>query len=368
MFTDHDISRNACQLYGSQAKIGYDWWWHSFTGINEKTGKKRSFFVEYYLCNPEDGGRKPKFKKPSYLMVKCGAWGEGASQLHRFFGWEEIDVDYDVPFVVRADDCIATERSITGSVRVSPEEAKAHPEWMSDSGRMSWDLKLKKVIPFNVGYGAGKLMRDLQLFEMFWHAEGMKTLYKGTVYYNGEKYIVTPGRSYGYQDKNWGKDFTTPWLWLSSCNLRSEKTGKRLKNSAFDIGGGRPRVAGISLNGKLLSAFLYEGEKYEFNFSKFWTGVKTDFSCRETEDEVLWHVEQSTFSKKMVADIRCSKKDMLLFRYQAPNGEKRHTRLWNGGTGRGVIKLYKNGKLVDKIRAANVGCEYGEYDREEPYA
>ena len=28
--------------------------------------------------------------KPSYLMVKAGAWGNDAAQLHRFFGWKQI--------------------------------------------------------------------------------------------------------------------------------------------------------------------------------------------------------------------------------------------------------------------------------------
>lgn len=65
------------------------------------------------------------------------------------------------------------------------------------------------------------MFRKLQLFEMFWHAEGMKTAYEGEVIWNGKKYIVTPETSYGYADKNWGKDFTSPWVWLSSNNLTS---------------------------------------------------------------------------------------------------------------------------------------------------
>ena len=63
----------------------------------------------------------------------------------------------------------------------------------------------------------------------------------------------------------------------------------------------------------------------------------------------------------MVSDFRCSKKDMLLVNYEAPNGKKLHNRLWNGGNGVGVIKLYHKGKLIDEIEAKNVGCEYGEY-------
>ena len=61
MFNKHEISRNACQLYGGQGKCGYDWWWHSFTTQNEKTGEEKPFFIEYFLCNPQCGGDEPVF-------------------------------------------------------------------------------------------------------------------------------------------------------------------------------------------------------------------------------------------------------------------------------------------------------------------
>ena len=85
MFNKHEISRNACQLYGAQARCGYDWWWHSFTARNERTSEEKSFFIEYFLCNPQSCGDSPVFGqlkenkknsvKPSYLMDKAGAWG-----------------------------------------------------------------------------------------------------------------------------------------------------------------------------------------------------------------------------------------------------------------------------------------------------
>ena len=62
---------------------------------------------------------------------------------------------------------------------------------------------------------------------------------------------------------------------------------------------------------------------------------------------------------------------MLLIRYEAPNGQARHTRLWNGGTGIGRVQLFVRDKLmmrlVDDIDIAHVGCEYGEYDATQPY-
>lgn len=376
MFNKHDITRDVCQLFGEQAQRGYDWWWHSFTAHQAVTGEERAFFVEFFLCNPALGGDVPVFGqlpenrkngvRPSYLMVKCGAWGAGAAQLHRFFGWKETRVDWGAPYAVEAADCFATEDTLRGSVRVTPEDAAAHPEWMCQSGEMRWDLKIDKQVAFNVGYGASEPMRDAQAFEMFWHAEGMKSAYSGEVWWNGEKYIVTPETSYGYADKNWGKDFTSPWVWISSCNLTSELTGKKLTDSVFDIGGGRPKVRHLALPRKLLSAFWYEGTPYEFNFSKVWTHTHTEFACRETDTQIIWHVEQTNRHDRMVTDLTCEKADMLLVNYESPDGEKRHKRLWNGGNGRGTVELSSGGALIDRVHVENAGCEYGEYD-DEPH-
>ena len=62
--------------------------------------EEKQFFIEFFLCNPRLGTERPilgqnpdnkeKGVKPLYLMVKCGSWGEDASQLHRFFGWNQI--------------------------------------------------------------------------------------------------------------------------------------------------------------------------------------------------------------------------------------------------------------------------------------
>ena len=81
---------------------------------------------------------------------------------------------------------------------------------------------------------------------MYWHAQGVKTQNSGVVTLDGEEYVVYPEKSHGYADKNWGKDFTSPWVWLSSNNMVSKITGKKLENSVFDIGGGCPKVGPIA--------------------------------------------------------------------------------------------------------------------------
>ena len=389
MFNTHDIKRNAPQIFGKALRRrGYDWWWHSFTGYDEQTGEQKSFFIEFYLCNPELGTDKPVFgprteglrrrgkrsasgtaasgeqPRPSYLMVKCGCWGRDAAQLHRFYSWKRIEVGSIAPFYISAGDCFLSEDGTHGIVHVTPDEAASRKELMCQSGEMAWSLVMDKQLAFNVGWGASRLMRKLGAFEMFWHAEGMKTAYSGYVIWNGRKYNVRPKDCYGYADKNWGRAFTSPWIWLSSNNLVSTVTGRKLNDSAFDIGGGRPKVWKLTLPGKLLSAIWLEGKGYEFNFSKFWTFCRTKFDCYEGSRMVNWKIEQRTLLYRMVADFRCPKNEMLLINYRDPDGKMLHKRLWNGGTGFGTIELYRGKRLIDKIKARNVGCEYGDYNKQ----
>ena len=188
MFSKSDKTRDSFMLHGRLARRGYDWWWHSFTGVNSETGVEKSFFIEFFICNPELGGDRPVFgqtkekNKPSYLMIKVGTWGEDAKQIHRFFGINNINIRA-YPFQVRADDCYLDDYKTYGSVKCI--NSNKHPEYMCVDGEFSWNLKINKIIPFNVGYGASSFFRRLNLFEMFWHAEGMKSTYDGEVILDG---------------------------------------------------------------------------------------------------------------------------------------------------------------------------------------
>ena len=100
MFDITDQKRDAFMLNKGFAKKGYDWWWHSFTGINSKTGEEKQFFIEFYVMNPAYGKKYPVFDKaygssskkdrPSYVMIKAGCWGEDHAQLHRFYGVKKV--------------------------------------------------------------------------------------------------------------------------------------------------------------------------------------------------------------------------------------------------------------------------------------
>jgi len=268
---------------------------------------------------------------------------------------------------VRIGDAVATETRLAGSVALSPEEAKAHPEYMSDSGEMSWELEAEKVLPYCVGYGTSPFFRALQSFQMYWHAAGMLTRYKGKVVFGGREYRVEPESSAGYQDKNWGCDYTSPWVWLNCNNFVDRATGKRLTRTSLDVGGAQPVVFGISLPRRLLVAFRLESELYEFNFSKFWTGSKQRFDCPVTDEKVEWNIEAWTRKAKVEIRFSCPRPTMLNVNYENPDGDKRHNALWNGGFASGSLALYERQggewRKVGDYDGELGGCEYGEYDR-----
>ena len=364
MFNKHNLKKNSFMLNGKFKKKGYDWWWHSFTGI-APDGTEQPFFVEYFIVNPKVSPDKIGYgrlgDKPSYVMVKCGAWGKNKVQLHKFYKISDVKIT-KYPYKLEHEDFFASDSLIKGKVEV--KDSASHKEYMCDDGSMEWNLNIKKDIAYNVGYGTSGLFRFLKAFQMYWHAEGMKSYFDGYVILNGIRYEVKKESSYGYADKNWGSDFTSPWVWLSSNNLYSNISHKKLENSVFDIGGGRPKVYFIPFNKKLLSAFYLEGKEYEFNFSKFWTRVKTKFNCQIEGDKLHWYVWQRRKGNiVMETNIYCYLADMLFVNYEAPNGKKLHNKLYNGGNGFGNVKLYRKNKLIEDIECKNVGCEFGEYDK-----
>lgn len=161
---------------------------------------------------------------------------------------------------------------------------------------------------------------------MFWPVEGMYSEYSGSVEFNGRKYFVEPETSCGYQDKNWGSDYTNPWLWLNCNNFVSLKSGHPV-NASFDIGGGCPVVLGIPLNRKILTASFYKDKFYAFNFSKFWKYSKQRFNSYDDDDFIYWGVYSESRHHLLEVKFKCKKEYMLIVNYENPRGEKNHKKL-----------------------------------------
>ncbi|PKQ27676.1 MAG: hypothetical protein CVT63_06705, partial [Candidatus Anoxymicrobium japonicum] len=367
-------TRQGYMLRDRLAVNGYDWWWHSLAATNRDTGEREPFFIEYYITNPGLGGKDPVFgqlpgpsgekQRPSYGLVKCGKWGAGKAQLHNFYPITEVSAD-PVKMDVAIGPNTAKETHIKGSVEVSATTASRHPEWMSDAGSMSWDLNVTKRVTFSLGPGASFLFRWLNAFQMFWHVQGMKSEYTGTITYNGVVYDVTPEGSCGYQDKNWGSDFTSPWLWLN-CNNWTDEADAPV-DASLDIGGGQPMLFGRPLVGKkLLGALWRQGKMYVFSFDRVFLQSQK-WQCREDDTHLHWDIEMKNAMYAMRVDFRCPKEKMILVNYENPKGEKNHNRLWNGGHAEGALSLKNRwtGKEVVRLKGTLGGCEYGVADQIE---
>ena len=92
-----DITRDYCMLRGSLARRGYDWWWHSFTAEHAVTGARKSFYIEYFLCNPALAGEEPVLvwndpeggQASLLLHGKRGLLGEGKGTAAPLFPLEQ---------------------------------------------------------------------------------------------------------------------------------------------------------------------------------------------------------------------------------------------------------------------------------------
>ena len=205
-----DLTRNSCILQGSFARKGYMRWWHSFSGINVQTGKARTFFVEFFIINPGLGSSRPilgqhpyyrkRGMKPSYVMIKAGAFpdenGEDGRQLHVFYPISSLQTAGS-PLVMQvstqaADEksysaegiqegtCFYSENKLTGFVSVTPGKAR-HRSLMTDGGYMKWELEVSKAASCHTGILGGRLFQALHLLDSYWHGEGIRSFFRGSV-------------------------------------------------------------------------------------------------------------------------------------------------------------------------------------------
>lgn len=357
-------------LCGTLAKRGYMRWWHSFTGISSETGIHRVFFIEFFIINPSLGreepvlGQLPRNKrkkiKPSYVMIKAGAFGNGedmpARQLHAFYPVGALKVAQS-PMVLQVGDSFYREDRLSGSVEVTHDQARRR-SYMCDEGYMDWDLQVHKSIACQTGRLASPLSCALKTLDTFWHGEGIKASYQGTVTLDGECYEVTPQTSYGYADKHWGRSLPASWFTLASCRLISEKTGRSLRDSAIAIDICRPRFLIFPMKKKLLVQLTYEGEDYEFHMSGMRSRSK--WKTKQTAKRLGWQIVTHNRDHVLKLSGYCMKDKMLPLNYEGPDGLRPEGCLWGGGEGTGTLLLYRctpeGTELIDTLRIENMLC------------
>ncbi len=361
-----DLTRNADMLRGPLRKHGYMRWWHSFSGVSVTTGESRTFFVEFFIINPALGRKKPvlgqhpyyqqRGMKPSYVMVKAGAFpdanGNPGKELHAFYPISALQVTGS-PLIMQVDDCTYREDHISGSVEVSPAEARQYSR-MTDAGYMQWDLEVHKAVSCHTGIFGGRLAEFVNALESYWHGEGIRSFFRGSVILDGEEFHVQADYSYGYADKHWGRNFNSPWLQLSCTSLTSGRTGHELRHSALALNGCCPRFLFIPLKRKLMLQLTYTGEDFVFTRCKWET--------KSTNKRFIWHILAQNKDAVIKISGSCTKEQMMYLSYENPNGEVSDYPLWAGASGIGTIKLYRKtpeGRvLLDTLDMKHLMCEY----------
>jgi hypothetical protein len=210
---------------------------------------------------------------------------------------------------------------------------------------------------------------------MGWHVQGMRAKYSGSITFNGATYHVDPEISYGYQDKNFGSDFTNPWYWISCNNFKGSP------NSSLVVGGGQPVLLGLPVGKKVLVAFSHKGEQfYKWNFADVPFGsppdyIKQTIDVGQDGDNIQWSISSEDPNYRIVTNMSCPRSKMLLVRYENPDGFFNHKQLWNGAHLTGNVQLYSKVKtgankgdwaLVETLTCERGAGEYGEYQKAVP--
>lgn len=367
-------------LQGSLARRGYVCWYHSFRGVQPDTLEVRTFFVEYRILNPSLGasqpilGQHPYFKKrdmkPSYVMVKAGVFpnenGEDSRQLNAFYPITSLKTT-KAPFVLQVEDCFYSENHIEGFIDVTREESR-HRSFMTDAGYMEWDLEVHKAVACHTGFLASPFFTAIGALTSFWHGEGIRTFYQGSISLDGIPYHVMPNSSYGYADKHWGRSFNHPLLRFASGHLTSKQTGKTLKHSALAIDGCCPKFLFFPLKHRLFIQLTYMGEDFEFHFARLCNPARSKWKVKETNKRFIWKVMAQNKDAVIKISINCRKKQMMEMTYESPAGELPSAPLFGGGAGVGTVEIFRRvaGELhlVDTLSVEDALCEY-QAEREE---
>lgn len=382
------------RLKGNLKKSGFERWRLVTNGVSTVTGEEKTFFIEFYCVNPALSPKAPvlgfknRFDRnmaqdiqfalagtdaaknftsqilvtPSFFMIRAGTLSSVCRQFNSYFATDDIDFKSEDSIVSVNEGqeknryCVLAEDHSVGSVSVSEEDLLEHPEYMGNSGSMSWNLNFSHSISFEPDYKS----KDIN-----WSVLGGKTDYSGTIIFNGEEFSVDQKKSFGYYDKNWGKDFSSPFFHLSSSFITSRISGKLLQNSAFAVQG--------EYKNKLSVLVCIEGKYIEFHADRR-KKYNVIHDCQEITDDDLGpklHWSCSVSDKKYVIDIDvyCRTKDLFLRDYESPSGDRKVMRVLSSGTGIGMIKLYKTVKnsleLIEQAEISKCVCEYGNLEKGE---
>ncbi|MCR4580853.1 MAG: hypothetical protein K5681_10965 [Treponema sp.] len=372
---------------GKRRKFGINYWRFFFYGINSISGSEQMFFIELEMLNPWLNPSEPylsyksrvsitaedlqyalagtqsahnleteELKLPSYCAIRVGKIGGRAKQICSYFSVREMNF-HSKPFEIQIGNKFFSENRISGFLNLSKEEVAEHPEYLCDSGSVTWELNYEIDNEYKEGYKSP---------EMRWFPFGLKTVFTGKLNFDGVDYIVDPRKCCGYIERFWGKTMPEPWFHITAENLTSEITGKTLFNSSFAIKGSFNEK--VSFLGKFEDVeIIFAADSRQKSYSAVWDCIQMPEA--EDIDENLLHWSVSLHNKIWVIDIDvyCKIRELFNRSIELPDNSRRIMNLLEGGTGTGEVKLYKRvGSTLEQIEHANlvkVVCEFGHIEQ-----
>lgn len=380
------INRNErFMLRGSLRKNGFDRWRLVTNAISCVTGEEKTFFIEFYIVNPllspdecvmgfknrcepspeelqyalagtesAKNIAQEKYVSPSFLMIKAGCLSGRCVQINSYFPFSSIDFGSG-EYILSVKDlservCMLSDDCSCGEVSVTEQELVRKPELLGNAGSMSWNLKFNKVISFRPDYRTS---------DICWSVNGGRTDFSGTIVLNEEEFIVNPRKSFGFCDKNWGRDFAVPYFHLSSSNLLSRISGKNLLSSCFALQGifGSKIDALISIEDHNYEFRADSGKKYSVEYD--FTELPSDSADRKLH----WSVSVHNTKYVVDIDIFCFSSSLLVRDFECPEGGRSLMKILSGGKGTGEIRIYKyvkkNLELLEHAEIFDCLCEFG---------
>ena len=374
---------------GTRRKFGINYWRFFFNGINSISGSEQMFFIELEMINPWTSPSeailsfKPRItisaedlqyalagtqaahnletediRVPSYCAIRVGKIGGDSKQLCSYFPVKEMTF-HSKPFEIQIGNKFFSEERISGFLNLPKEEVSEHPEYLCESGNVTWELNYEISKEYKDGF------KDS---DMRWFPFGLKTVFSGKIDFDGVSYLVDPRKCCGYIERFWGKTMPEPWFHVSAENLTSDITGKTLFNSAFSIQGVfNDKVSFIGKIEDIEIELCADGKGK--NYSAVWDCIQMPEA--EDVDENLLHWSVSLHNKIWVIDIDvyCKIRDLFNRSIELPDNSRRIMNLLEGTTGTGELKLYKRiGNTLEQIEHANlvkVVCEFGHIEQGE---
>lgn len=378
---------NRYLLKHSFKKNGFDVWRFFINSFNSTTGEQCTFFLEYYVVNPALSPKEcvlgfksrvnksaadlqyalagtvsvedvnlEQYVQPSFVMVRAGCLGRGGKVVSSYFPSSEVTFNKkDVIFSAGEGDkvCLITENAIKGNVSVSYSELQEKSELLCNAGSIDWDLRYDRKISFDEVYRNKNIN---------WAPVGTFTVFAGSIHYDGAEYRVLPKSSFGYIDKNWGRDFVSPFFHIHCSNLNSTITGRMLENSCFVVQGEYDECVSIlaKIEDRIITFPVDKKKKFSITYNCL--------EMPEDETGVKLHWTVSVHDKNYVLDIDifCKAEEMLVRDFESPGGERKVLKILGGRTDTGELRLYKcirkNLELLEHANVSGAVCEYGNIE------